>query len=530
MMDVEPDEWTFVRALRDQSARDSAALFCEFDGGGAHSFGDIDKASDACATGLARHGIGAGDHVMIVAPNCFEFLVAFFAVQKRRAVLVPVNTELRGALLEHQIRTARPRMVMSHRNLAEECPGAFEPDAVFVGIGDADVLRKAAIPFKDLLVSPDRELVLEPEAKDICLVLYTSGTSGPSKGVLITQAHAYLFALQQQRALRVAREDRYLVALPMFHVNALLMSLGACLIAGASAFVVGRFSASKWLSDIRVSGATITNMLGVMAEFILQQPESDDREHNLRRVMAVPVSEQWAEVFCSRFGVRLVQVYGMTECNMVSFTDIDEELIPGCVGPVSEEYFEVDVVDPETDAPLEAERIGEIVVRPKVPFGFMQGYLGMAETTVTAWRNLWFHTGDAGRWDAQGRLYFVDRIGDCIRRRGENISSFEIEQVLLTNESVVDCAAIGIKVPGAGGEDEVCVYVVTKGIRLDWMTFTDWCVSKLPRYAVPRYFRVVDTIEKTPTGKVKKRDLRDLGVTPDMWDREQAGYKLARAT
>jgi crotonobetaine/carnitine-CoA ligase len=214
---------------------------------------------------------------------------------------------------------------------------------------------------------------------------------------------------------------------------------------------------------------------------------------------------------------------------MVSFTDISEELVPGCVGPVSEEYFEVEIVDPETDAPVGAEKVGEIVVRPKVPFGFMQGYLGMAETTVRSWRNLWFHTGDAGKWDLQKRLHFVDRIGDCIRRRGENISSFEIEQVLMTHDAVQECAAIGIKVAGAGGEDEVCVYVVPKATAFDWIAFTEWCVAKLPRYAVPRYFCSVCTIEKTSTGKVKKRELRERGVTPEMWDREKAGYKVARA-
>jgi carnitine-CoA ligase len=530
MLDMKPDEWTLLRALRDQSLRSNSATFCEFDGGSAHSFGDVDGASDACAAGLAKNGIGPGDHVMIVAQNCFEFLVAFFAVQKRKAVLVPINTELRGALLEHQIRTAKPNMVISDRNLADECPGAFEPHTIFVVIGNEAVSREPVILFNDLLKSPDPDTVMEPEPKDVCLILYTSGTSGPSKGVLITQAHAYLFAIQQRRALSITHDDRLFVSLPMFHVNALLMSLGACLIAGASAYVVKRFSASKWLSDVKASRATITNMLGVMAEFILQQPDSpEDRQHCLRRVMAVPVSGQWAGTFCERFGVRLVQVYGMTECNMVTFTDISEELVPGCVGPVSEQYFDVDIVDPETDAPVGAEKVGEIVVRPKVPFGFMQGYLGMAETTVQSWRNLWFHTGDAGKWDLQKRLHFVDRIGDCIRRRGENISSFEIEQVLMTHDAVQECAAIGIKVAGAGGEDEVCVYVVSKATAFDWIAFTEWCVAKLPRYAVPRYFCSVFAIEKTSTGKVKKRELRERGVTPDMWDREKAGYRIARA-
>ena len=195
--------------------------------------------------------------------------------------------------------------------------------------------------------------------------------------------------------------------------------------------VVERFRATTWLEEIRAAEATITNGLGVIPEFIFRQPPTDrDRDHRLRLMMAVPIAEEWGEAFEERFGVPFLQGFGMTECNIVAYTRPEEALVPGCAGYVLEEWFVVRVADPDTDEPLTAGAVGEIVVRPRLPGCFMAGYFRMPERTVEAWRNLWFHTGDAGRFDGLGRLHFVDRIKDCIRRRGENISSFEIEQVL----------------------------------------------------------------------------------------------------
>jgi crotonobetaine/carnitine-CoA ligase len=531
MLSLELEKWTLVEALRAQAERRGGAVFCQFAEGGSHTFQEVESASDAFASGLAQRGIGPGDRVMIVAANSFEFVVAFFGVQKRRAVFVPINTELRGSLLEHQIRDANPKLIITDRDLTAGLALQDLPDCRIVALRDGipPIGAGSLEPFADLCVAYDQSALLHPMAHDIGLILYTSGTTGPSKGVLVPQAHACLFGIQQARALDVGEGDRFLIALPMFHVNALLMSLGACVLSGASAYVLARFSASRWLEDVRTARATVTNMLGVMAEFVLQQPPSSgDRTHQLTRVLAVPVSAQWADHFQDRFGVQLVQTYGMTECNMISFSRRDQEFIPGCVGPVSDAYFEVSIVDPESDRALDAGEVGEIVVRPRVPFGVMQGYLNRPEVTLRAWRNLWFHTGDAGKIDPRGRLHFVDRMGDVIRRRGENISAFEIEQVLNTHPEVVECVVLGLKVEGAGGEHEVCSYLVLRTASFDPGPFIDWCVSRLPRYAIPRFLCVVPEIEKTATGKTRKQDLRNRGVTPEMWDREKAGLRLAR--
>lgn len=512
--------WTLVEALRRQARALGEAPFVTFEGEAPLSFAALDRISDACAAGLARLGVGPGDRVALMADNCSAYLVLLWGVLKRRAILVPINTELKGELLAHQLRDSAPKVVASDHHL--EALAALKPGSVqaLVCLGDAGAAR-AGISLDALCASAEPGAVLDPDPADICLVLYTSGTSGRSKGVLMPQAHAYLFGLQQARTLGVSNADRFFVALPLFHVNALVMSLGCCLLTGAQAFVCGKFSASRWLDQVRACEATVTNCLGIMAEFLLRQPPGPgDRQHRLRAVMAVPVLAQWAEVFESRFGVRLVQVYGMTECNIVSYSDPADPLEPGCVGPPSTDFFDVAVVDPADDRSLPAGSIGEIVVRPKVPFGFMQGYLGLHETTVQAWRNLWFHTGDGGWLDERGRLHFAERIGDFIRRRGENISPAEVEQILATHPGVAECAVVGVRIEGAGGEDEVMACVVRGEAGPSHAELLEWSRERLPRYAVPRFWQFVDAIEKTPTGKVKKQELRKRGVTADTWDSE----------
>ena len=373
------------------------------------------------------------------------------------------------------------------------------------------------------------EAVLTPTPQDVCTIMYTSGTTGPSKGVLMPQAHCYLFGLGTMQAMSLTPDDHYYLCMPMFHANGLFMQAYACLVAGCSATVVKRFSVSNWLDDVIACGATATNALGVMPEFIFRSPASDrDRAHSLTRVMAIPVAEDWAEAFEERFGVDIVQGFGMTEINMVAYSRTSDPVEAGCAGYVLDEFFEVVIADPETDEPLEVGRVGEILVRPRAPFCFNVGYFKMPDKTVEAWRNLWFHTGDAGKFDDLGRLHFVDRIKDRIRRRGENISSYEVEQVLNAHPSVVESAAVGVRVEGAGGEEEIKAVLAVEGEPPDLVELLDWCVERMPRFTVPRYFEFVDELEKTASGKIRKQELRDSGITPATLDRETIGYVISR--
>ncbi|GIX47406.1 MAG: hypothetical protein KatS3mg131_1617 [Candidatus Tectimicrobiota bacterium] len=244
----------------------------------------------------------------------------------------------------------------------------------------------------------------------------------------------------------------------------------------------------------------------------------------------MPIAPEWGEAFQRRFKTKLLEAYGMTEINIPTYMPYDEGLRPRSCGKLLEEWFEMRIVDPETDEPLPPHTVGEIVVRPKEPWCFMAGYNAMPEKTVEAWRNLWFHTGDAGMYDEEGYFYFVDRLKDCIRRRGENISSFEVEQVLNRHEAVAESAVVAVKSEFAGGEDEVKACIVLKpSYRLTPEALLDYCQERMPYFAVPRYVEFVDALPKTPTEKIQKHKLREAGITPATWDREKAGYRLRRS-
>lgn len=290
------------------------------------------------------------------------------------------------------------------------------------------------------------------------------------------------------------------------------------------------FSASGWLEQIRACGATITNAIGVICNFVYSQPErEDDAENPLRAVITQPISADIAEDFERRFGVVCVEDYGATEVGVVTYRRLDEPLRPGCSGRALE-WCEVRVVDPDTDDPLPPNEVGEIVVRPKTGGIMMKEYNNRPEKTVEAWRNLWFHTGDAGRMDEEGFLYFADRTKDIIRRRGENISSYSVESAIASHPAVEECAAIAVPSDhGSGAEDEVKVCVILKdGEELDPADLHEHCVSRMPYFAVPRYIEYIPEIPKTANEKVRKNVLRDKGVTPETWDRESAGVSLEK--
>jgi crotonobetaine/carnitine-CoA ligase len=325
-------------------------------------------------------------------------------------------------------------------------------------------------------------------------------------------------------------DDCQYICMPLFHTMGLLLQVVSSWISGSRIYCIERFSPNRWLDDVRACGATVTNALGVMPEFIFKTPPSEfDRDHKLKKALAVPIANEWGHAFEERFGIKFFQGYGMTEVNLICYTADDDPLVPGLAGQIDEDFFEVRIVDADTDLPVPEGEIGEIVIRPKEPFCFSQGYFRMPEKTVETWRNLWFHTGDAGRFDTERRLYFIDRIRDRIRRRGENISSFEIEQVLNQHPQIEESAVVGIRVDDAGGEDEVKACIVTEGgADIDNVALLDYCTKNMPRFAVPRFVEAMKALSKTATGKIQKEPLRQAGITERTWDRESVGYKVAR--
>jgi carnitine-CoA ligase len=358
---------------------------------------------------------------------------------------------------------------------------------------------------------------------DTLAILYTSGTTGPSKGVCCPHAQYFWYGANSAAILRVGADDVLCTSLPLFHINA-LNSFAQALLTGARQVVEGRFSVSGFWTSLARHEATVTYLLGAMVPMLLsREPSPAERAHKVRTALGPGVPAHLFETFRARTGIALVEGYGSTETNFVIASVGTDK--PGGMG-VLRPGFEARIVD-ENDTELPPGSPGELVLRADEPFAFSTGYLGMPEQTVEAWRNLWFHTGDRVVRDADGRFHFVDRLKDAIRRRGENISSFEVEQVLLSHPAVATAAVFPVRSELA--EDEVMAAIVVKpGESLTGEALVRFCEPRLPAFAVPRFVEVLPDLPRTENGKVQKYRLRERGVSPTTWDREAAGIVLDR--
>jgi crotonobetaine/carnitine-CoA ligase len=355
-------------------------------------------------------------------------------------------------------------------------------------------------------------------------IIFTSGTTGPSKGVMMSHSQLHFFAEECVDLVRLTDSDIYMTANPLFHGNAQFVTVYPALIAGASVALYDKFSPSKWMDRIRESGATVTNSLGVMMEWIAKQPPQEkELDNHLRCIFAAPTAYNLVDTFRQRFGVKtFVEAYGQTETCMPIMTPYGAVQPQGAAGLAVSEWYEIRLGDDETDDEVATGRVGEIQLRPREPWILNSGYFGMPEATASARRNLWYHTGDGARKDQDGWYYFVDRLKDTIRRRGENISSYQIEQVFLRHPDVAECAAVGVPADEEAGEDEVEVWLVPSNDgSIEPEEVWSWAKERLPHFVVPRYVQVTNQLPTTPSGKVQKAKLRDAGVS-GAWDRLEA--------
>ena len=332
---------------------------------------------------------------------------------------------------------------------------------------------------------------------------------------MTTHAHNYLFADACVSLTRMKADDVYYSPLPLFHANAQFLTAYAAMIAGGRYVMGERFSASAWLGAVRECGATHTNLLGVMMDYVWKQPPtSEDADNKLRCVFAAPVNFRIVEEFKKRFDIEaFVDVFGSTEIGIPILTPYNVPRPQGSFGLAMTDLYDMKLVDPETDQEVPAGELGELVIRPKIAWTLTQGYYRRPEATVAAFRNLWFHTGDGLRQDSEGWFYWVDRLKDAIRRKGENISSAEIEQAVLAMDGIIECAAIAVPADEGEGEDEVMLYVVREpGATIEAEAVWAWCDSKVPRFAVPRFIEFIGALPKTPTGKIQKVQLRNLAA------------------
>jgi carnitine-CoA ligase len=345
-----------------------------------------------------------------------------------------------------------------------------------------------------------------------------------SKGVCCPHAQYFWWAVYTGQLLGVRENDVLMTTLPIFHTNALGTFFQA-LLNGATLVFEPRFSASGFISALARHNATVTYVLGAMVPILLAQaPSSADRTHSVRIALAPAVPAHFHAQFTERFGFGLLDGYGSTETNCIMGAPLAEQR-PGMMGRLLS-GFSARVVDSHDNEVADGEA-GELMLRADEPFAFATGYFGMPEKTVEAWRNLWFHTGDRVVRESDGFYRFIDRMKDAIRRRGENISSYEVEQVLVSHPQVENAAVFPVRSELA--EDEVMAAVVLRpGEKIDYAALLDYCQPRMPYFAVPRYLEFVDALPVTENGKVTKYKLRERGVTAASWDREKAGYKVLR--
>jgi len=526
MMDVSPAERTLPALLERQAAAFGERPYLSV-GETRRTYAEMRDAVARTAGSFAAAGVVRGDRVAIMCENRRELLDSWFACAWLGASLVPLNTATRGPQLEHVLGNSGPRVLaidpelFQHLEVVDSLPPELERVWLLDGSG-APWRGLAVEPFPGPGDSLPAERVTPDETVSI---LYTSGTTGPSKGVMCPQAQFYWWARGTAAMLGGLGEDDVLyTCLPLFHTNALNACIQA-LIHGARIVVGPRFSASAFWTRMAESDATVTYLLGAMVSILAKRPPSPaDSAHRVRVALAPATQAELHELFRERFGVTIRDGFGMTETNAVIGAR-DGKQRPGTMGFVMPGY-EAKIVD-ELDEEVPDGTPGELVLRADEPFSFATGYWRLPEKTVESWRNLWFHTGDRAVRDPDGSFRFLDRMKDAIRRRGENISAWEVEQVLVSHPDIA--AAAVVPVPSELGEDEVMAFVVTRdGAAQEPEELIRHCEPRLAYFAVPRYLEFLDELPLTENGKVRKFVLRERGVTDAAWDREAAGYVLKR--
>jgi crotonobetaine/carnitine-CoA ligase len=521
-------DWTPVgRLLLERAAACPERLFL-WCGDERATYADVADRSLRLAGGLSQAGVGEGDRVIVVSANRLEVLLTFFAVAHLGAIYVPLNAFLKGDFLRYQLQDSGAGIALvdapaeaALQSLASELPELRTVVAY-------DAPAEGSISLTDLLSAAALKEACERRSTDILSILYTSGTTGMPKGCMLSQGY-YRYSGQLLCASSdIDADDRLFTTMPLFHAAAGILALMAALEGGGSMAVDAEFSASSFMARAAEVEATIATGVGVMGQAMLAQPEGPaDRSHRLRSISLIPMAAEAQAAFEARFGVPVVgEVYGQTEGAPVSLTSIkDPERDRSSAGrPVA--ALEVAIVD-DDDRAAPVGEVGEIVVRPREPNVIFSGYWNKPETTLAAFRNLWYHTGDYGRLDERGYLFFVDRKRDTIRVGGENVSSLQVESAVLDHPAVGEVAAVGAA--GELGDEVVELFVVAApDAVLEPEPFFAFLRERLPYFAVPRYVSLLDELPRNAVGRVMKHRLRG-DVSARVWDFRHLGLAVARS-
>ena len=502
-------------------------------GGDWHTYANIEEQSNRLSGALQELGVQQGDRVAVILPNCMEYIILIYAIAKLGAIQVPINTYLRGEFLRHQLGESQASVVIADnlglRQVALIAQVLPDLKSV-VAVGEVD----ASLPFKHepyaaLMSSGASPKLPKVVADDLCNILYTSGTTGPSKGCMLTHGYYTWNAEALRLAGWVTQGDTIFGANPLFHNSGQVFLVQAALSCGGKVVVEPSFRASTFMRRARETGATVINAMGAMCPAVLAQPPSDDdRNHNIRQATFVPTTAENWQRFFQRFGIRInSEVYGQTECYPVTITPSGARHTPNGGAGKAVPYIQFKIVD-EEDGEVPTGSVGEIILRPNQPHAMFSGYWNNAEANLKAFRNLWHHTGDNGSVDESGTLYFKDRKKDSLRRRGENVSSMELEAALLKHDGI---AAVAVHaVPSELGEDEIKACIVPlPGNTLEPAALFEFFKASLPYYAIPRFVELMDELPRNPVGRVQKFVLRERGLTPETWDLNSLGLVVERS-
>lgn len=485
-----------------------------------YSFSEVDAHARAVARGLVAQGVAKNDRVLVMLPNRAEFVFLWFGLSLIGAAIASVNPQMKGDLLNRLISMADAKgLVISDELLpildtidiktVERLP--------WIAVLDSDAhfdRRTRCFAFSDLVIERGLDPEIEPDHRRIQMIAYTSGTTGPSKGVMMPNSHCFSLSCTNARVVGLTENDIVYAPLPLYHGMATFMATVPALIFGAQVVIGERFSASDYFSEAARYGATVGVVVHAIVPFIkASPPRSSDRAHRVRVLFNAGHDDE----FEKRFGVHLAEGFAMTETGFLLYTPFPSRRL-GSTGKAHEDW-DVCLVD-ENDNPVPRGQVGELVARPRKSYIMLQGYLNNPGAMADATRNLWWHTGDMLREDEDGYFYFVDRKKERIRRRGQNISSAEIESIANSHPEVVECAVVAH--PADALEDEIRLVAVQSG-RLSPESFHEWLKARLPNFMVPRYIEFLSSLPRTGTGKIQKVQIVQHGLGTGAWDAQAAG-------
>lgn len=464
-------------------------------------------------------GVGEGARVGLLLPNGAEFVFLWFACAHLGAAIVAINPQFRGALLDNALGAPGCTVAVvdpaSADALETLAPGVRARITTVLAVGDVQSGLAGAISIAGWSQDePGAEIPARGDHRAVQVISFTSGSTGPAKGVLISNTQALDSACTYVHAVALTVDDTLYTPFAFFHGMSTRLGLVPALLVGSHVVVAAKFSASRYWQEASACRATVAQTLPPMTAMLKALPPGPyDRDHQVTRMYNSRADDEFEQ----RFGVRLVEAYGMTEIGLPIYSAFPDRR-KGAAGRLHPGW-EMAIVD-DDDQPVAPGASGELVFRPRQPWLLMLGYVGNAEATAEATRNLWFHSGDIGRQDEEGYIYFIDRRKERIRRLGENISSFDVESLVSAHPDVRECAALAH--PASLGEDDMRIVVVpAEGVTISAPALYDWLAGVMPKYMLPRYIEFAAALPRTATNKIEKHKLKEAGLSPQAWDREK---------